>query len=203
MPIAPRGKRGAGGCIGGDDAKTESAMNSRTKWTIAAVAVALTAGGAIAAEGFKRHGFEERAKFGREMFARLDANSDGAVAREDLNSFLKARFAEADADSSASVSRAEIVAAIEKQAELERARRFAGRIADRMVAGLDIDENGAVAAAEVENRIGKLFALADIDDDGKVEQAELKRLRDQAMQRGHGGMGPGHGWGRWRDGASE
>jgi Ca2+-binding EF-hand superfamily protein len=173
-------------------------MKTRTKWIVAGLAVAVTAGGAFAAEGFRRHGFEERANFGREMFARLDANSDGAVAREELNAFLAARFAEADADKNAAVSRAEVVAAIEKQADLERARRFAGRIADRVVLGLDIDESGALAAAEIENRVGKMFALADFNDDGKVERAELQRMRQHAMQ---GGMrhGPRHGWGRWRD----
>jgi Ca2+-binding EF-hand superfamily protein len=164
-------------------------MKTRTKWLIAAAVIAATAGTAAAAEGARRHFDGERQRVGQMMFDRIDADRDGAITSEELLAALAKRFTDADANADSALTKAEAVAAIEAQTEFERARRHAGRIADRLFERLDLDGNGQLALSEIENRTKKVFALADFNDDGKVEVAELRR------------MGPGRHHGRgmeWR-----
>ncbi len=178
-------------------------MKTSTKWIIAGAALSLLAGGAYAADGMRKHGRENAMRMGQEMFKKADANSDGAISSDEMLQALNARFTEADADSNAEVSKAEFIAAVEKNVPYPRMKKHSGFVADRMVGQLDLDANGGVAKAEIENRAKKFFALADWNDDGKVEVAELQKLRP-----GHGrnmegrGEGRGHGWGRrWFSGS--
>lgn len=168
-------------------------MKRKSLGILAAAAVVVAIGGvAIAADG--RGGRMQ--EMGNRMFQEADANSDGAVSAEEFAARLQARFKEADADGDGFASRAEIIAAIEKIAEGRRMKGRAGAISDRMVERLDLDGDGRIASAEIENRARKHFALADWNDDGKVEVAELQRMRPGGDRGGH--FGRHGGW--WRGG---
>ncbi len=172
-------------------------MKTSTKVILAGLAVTVLAGSAVAAEGWRRHGPGAHARMGKAMFDKVDTDKDGAVSREELMQAFGERFDKADADTNASVTKAEIIAAVEANAPFERAKRFSGRIADRIVYQLDLDDNGSVARAEAENRIGKVFALFDRNDDGKVDQAEVRRMASMSRGGRHGGMRHHGGEGRW------
>jgi Ca2+-binding EF-hand superfamily protein len=167
-------------------------MQTKTKWIIAGTLLALTAGGAYAADSMRRDFGEQRQRVAKMVFDRIDTDHDGAISADEMTAAITKRFSDADANGDGLVTKAEAVAAIEAQTEFERARKHAGRIADGLFYRVDLDDNGQVALAEIENRAKKAFALVDWNDDGKVDVAEIARMRPQ-----HAGF---HrmGW-RWRD----
>ena len=122
-------------------------------------------------------------RMGERMFEKADTNSDGAITLDEVNARMQERLGAADGDGDSSVSKAEIIAAIESNAEHRRARRYSGTIADRLVYHLDVDDNGSVTLAEVQNRAGKLFALMDFNDDGRIEKAKIRRSMPHRMAR--------------------
>ena len=178
-------------------------MKNSTKIILAGLAVAVTAGGAFAAEGWRKHGNGGPQRHAKEMFNKVDADSDGAITLDEMMQALTTRFDAADADANSTVTKAEIVTAMASAKDFPRAGRHSGRIADRIVFRLDLDDNGDVSRAEVENRAKKFFALADRNDDGKVEIAELRRLggamgkgrKGPGKDRRYGGKRFGGGWG--------
>lgn len=145
---------------------------------------------------------------GARMFAEADVNGDGALSLQEVTTWLTTRFRDADTNGDSQVTKAEIVAAIENNKDRPWMARRAGRIADRIVWRMDLDDDGKLAFAEIENRAKKRFALMDRNDDGKIEKAEIARSMPGRMGgRGgfhhrmgeHGMHGKGMGW--WRDGA--
>ena len=170
-------------------------MKTSTKYVIAGLAIAVTAGAAFAANGYRHHG--DRARMAMEMFNKTDKDGDKAISLDEMMAALTERFDKADADGDKSVTNAEVIAAVENNPDMPRARRWSGRIADNVVYRLDLDDNGSVAFGEVESRAKKLFALLDRNDDGKLELAELRR--DMGGMRDHHRRGPG----RWWDGDAD
>ncbi|GIL02808.1 MAG: hypothetical protein BroJett030_27070 [Alphaproteobacteria bacterium] len=166
-------------------------MKRSTKLVLATLAVVVTAGGAIAAQGYRT--FADGRQMGQRLFNEADADKDGAVSLDEMLAVLTARFDEADANGDGSLDKAEIIGAVERN--FERARRHSGRIADGLVYRLDLDDSGAIARSELENRARKMFALADFNDDGKVELAEIGRMHGGWDRRHHGGRDGHHG--RW------
>lgn len=165
--------------------------------TLAALSAGVLYAGGASAQDRPEGRFGE---MGRKMFTQADANADGAVTVEEMGERLKLHFTEADADADGFATRAEVLAAIEKRAEGRRMARRAGAISDRLVERFDLNDDGKVAIAEIENRAKKHFALADWNDDGKVEMAELGRMGPPHMRgdRPHGERG---GW--WRRGRGD
>ena len=179
-------------------------MKRSTKFLIAGLVVAATAGTAYAAKSLRDFG---PGKFGQRVFDRIDADKDGAVALDEFMAALASRFDEADGNRDGSVDKAEVIVALDSHSD--RARRRSGAIADMVVFRLDMDDSGSVARSELENRARKLFALADFNDDGKVEKAELRRMgppRGMAGFHRAGFHGPRWGWhrfGGWWRGADD
>jgi len=179
-------------------------MKTSTKVILAGLVVTITAGSALAASGWHRPDRGDFQRHGRAMFDKIDADKDGAVSLDEMMKALTARFDKADADGNSVVTKAEIVNAVATEKDFPRASRFSGRIADRIVYRLDLDNNGDISRAEMENRARKVFALFDRNDDGKVELAELRHTASgfgRGMGRDGGpGMGRHHrgmhfGWG--------
>ena len=75
-------------------------------------------------------------------------------------------------------------------------KRMVSRAADRMEKRLDVNGDGKVTLAEIENQRKKEFAALDRNEDGKVDRQELrasKKFHRAHGQRHHGGKGPmGH-----------
>ena len=108
---------------------------------------------------------------------RVDTNGDAAASRDEMTALATRYFTMADSDSDGKLTKAEIVVAIDASDMPDRAKRHSGRVADRLVRQGDVNQDGVLEMAEIDNRLGKFHALADWNDDGRVEIAEAKRLR--------------------------
>ncbi|MEM9277555.1 MAG: hypothetical protein AAGA76_03185 [Pseudomonadota bacterium] len=160
-------------------------MKKRTKIIIASSAglVALS-GIAFAAQEYDQHQKTKRLFSPEKIMEQIDANGDLAASREELFAFAGKHFTTADADNDQKVTKSEIVTAIEASKAPKRMKQRSGRIADRLVRGADINQDGSLTMAELENRLGKFHAFVDWNDDNSVEIAEAKRMR----------AGFGRGW---------
>lgn len=165
-------------------------MKRQTKIILASLAGFLAIGGiAVAAQGYQEHREMKRMFSPQKMLERIDTNGDKSISLDEVKSAVVKRFELADTDSDGSVGKADVLAAIEANVESDRMKRRSGRFTDRLFIGADIDQDGSITVAEIENRISKFYAIADWNDDGQVEMAELKRLR-QSMP---GRWGKRHG----------
>ena len=159
-------------------------MKSRTKIIIAGSAALLAFGGiALAAKGYSERGKMKRLFSPQSMIERFDTNSDQAISMEEISGALTARFAAADLNKDNLLSREEVVANINENVEAERVKRHSDRIANRILKSADIDQDGSITQAQVENRVRKVHALADWNDDGNVELAEMQRLGESLRGR--------------------
>ena len=153
-------------------------MNKQTKIIIAAVVLAVTAGGiAYAGKSYNEHKKLHKLFSPEAVLMKADTNGDLAISMDEVLNIATKRIENADQNADGFVTKAEIVTAVENQTEYPKLSRWSGRIADRMVARADINGDGKISKDEVENRLRKYHALADWNDDGVVEVAEMKKLR--------------------------
>lgn len=111
-------------------------------------------------------------QFRNKRVDRLDADKDGTISKEE---FLADRnLKDADTNGDGVLSADELTAMIQKR-EMERK-------VERLTRRLDVDGDGKVTIAEIENQKAKRFALMDRNDDGKLEARELRRMKHH---RGH------------------
>lgn len=120
---------------------------------------------------------------GADYFKQTDANSDGALTKQEMADARTKRLGAADTDKDGFVSAAELT---EHHAAMMRARqdkRFK-YFSDRF----DANKDGKVALDEVKAYDPPFFAKADANGDGKLSEDEMK-----AMSGKHpGGMGGMH-----------
>jgi Ca2+-binding EF-hand superfamily protein len=90
----------------------------------------------------------------------------------------------ADTDGDGVLSRAEI--------EALALKRIVSRAADRMERRLDINGDGKVTLAEVENQRKKEFAALDRNEDGKIDRSEMRAAKMHHQARGSHHKGPHH-----------
>ena len=90
----------------------------------------------------------------------------------------------ADTDGDGVLSRAEIEALVQK--------RIVSRAADRMERRLDVNGDGKVTLAEIENQRKKEFAALDRNDDGKIDRSEMRAAKMSHHARGSHHKGPHH-----------
>jgi hypothetical protein len=138
-------------------------MNTRTKWTFAASALALigalsVAGVAIANPGFGHHGGPFH-MIADEMLGSIDTNADGALSQEEIDAAVTSRYAAFDANKDGKLSLGEFQSL---WADLTRP------IAVRAFQFLDPNGDGAVERAEVDRRFGSLVARLDRNNDAKL-----------------------------------
>lgn len=149
---------------------------------VLAVATVSSAGLAMAKD---RDGREARGGDGQRagmmrILQDVDQNNDGAFSRDEVTAFVEARFTEADADQSASLTAEEIAEAMPQRRGGEGRRGEArgsegrgGDRAERMMMRVDINDDGSVTLAEVQDRQEKLFALLDVDNSGVIDADEM------------------------------
>ena len=101
------------------------------------------------------------------LFGRLDTNSDGRLALEEMQPKAERRFLRLDTDGDGKVATAELDAWLTKIQERRRQR-----ILDHM----DLDKDGAVTKTEFDAYLEKLFATADGDHDGGVTLTEARPI---------------------------
>lgn len=169
-------------------------LNNKTVWISGALVLALGLGGAAIAQdrmGKGDRGDRRGAGF-EQMIAQFDANGDGAITQEEVDTVLAERFAAADADGDGLLSADEAFAA----AEARRAERMRTRT-EAMVSRLDDDGDGLLSAEEVASGgpASRIFDRLDADDDGTISAEELETAKTRMGRRGEhrGHHGRGHG----------
>ncbi|MFD1342286.1 EF-hand domain-containing protein [Litorisediminicola beolgyonensis] len=93
------------------------------------------------------------------LFAEIDADGDGSVTQDEIDTFRAARVAEADASGDGALS-------IEEFDTLYRAFTRA-RMVDQFQE-LDADGDGSISAAEMDARFGSIVERMDHDGDGAL-----------------------------------
>lgn len=119
---------------------------------------------AAAEEGSRAERRDQRAAI---RFERTDVDNSGDISFDEFAAAIWKRVGTADADKDGKMTVAEIAD------EIQRMR--AERIAERLVQRFDMDGDGALTAAEIENRQRKMFALLDRNDDGKLTREEMPK----------------------------
>lgn len=126
-------------------------------------------------------------------FAKIDANQDGKIMRDELEAFRVARLTEADTDKDGKLSPAELKAQV-----MQRAAERADDMVARMIKRLDSDGDGMISGAEMAAGPAPrdMFDRIDRDGDGAISQAEAEAARKfmaRRMGRHHGQGGPEDG----------
>lgn len=138
-------------------------MKTTTRLAVAFLALAGAAGGVAQAQDRRNDG--ERGPGMR--LERADADNSGDVTFEEFQAAMKNRMGGADANGDGKMTVEEIAVEIQRQ----RSERMARRMIERF----DVDGDGALTMAEIENRQKKQFALLDRNDDGKISDEEMPK----------------------------
>jgi len=138
---------------------------------------------------------ERAAKFDpAAMFARLDANKDGKITQAEADAARNARaaakgktapthaggglFARLDTNKDGVVTKAEFDAtATQMHTRIEQAGLHRGNRAERMFDAADLNKDGKVSAAEMQQVALQRFDQADVNHDGKLTPDERKQTR--------------------------
>ena len=122
--------------------------------------------------GGRHHDHGKRGAQSEERFNMIDANGDGSISMEELQSATQAPFAEADADGDGSISREEMRSYLMDQ----QARRVE-KMLDRLISQWDENGDGAVSAEEFggKRNPGRMFERLDSDGDGSISMEEFTR----------------------------
>ncbi|WP_448110414.1 XopAW family type III secretion system calcium-binding effector [Pseudomonas lini] len=132
-------------------------------------------------------------QFQKDLLAKLDSNSDGAVDQDELTSALSQKtddgllvslsknFSDLDSDESGSLS-SEEMAAMAPPPPPPRDQAPSTELADALISALDTDSDGAISSDELSNGLtsagstadsAEIFSALDKNEDGTVSQDEL------------------------------
>ncbi|MFC6489084.1 EF-hand domain-containing protein [Nitratireductor sp. GCM10026969] len=172
------------------------------KVLVSAVALSLAASTAALAQdvetetsaGPERTERPERGPHG--MFSRLDRDGDGRIGADEFGGGRLEMMRAADADGDGALTEEEIATYL--------MNRHFQRRAERAARHLDINGDGTVTIAEIEDYQGKRFALLDRDNDGQISREEMrrsgmgKRFMHHRRMGEHGPRAAMRGWDRDR-----
>ena len=163
-------------------------MKRNTQITLAILAAAGIAATSLATMAEARGGWGDRMGRGTgdgpQIIQRFDADGNGAVTAAEIATGRAEMLARYDADDDGTLSLAEFEAL---HAELARGRMVRG------FQFIDTDGDGAVTEAEMTALADRMMARMDIDDDGDID-ADDRAARRQIMR---GSRGDRRGQGRW------
>ena len=159
-------------------------MQKYTKIALIALAGLVAAGGvAVAHKGWK-HGFRGHGPMGfYEMSERYDANKDGKISQEEIDTNRTSWLSEFDGDKSGALALGEFQNLWLKARNQQMVREFQQ---------FDRDGNGQVTLDEYKLPLSKIVAEMDQDKDNALSGDELSPRRHWGKNR-HGEMGPGPG----------
>ncbi len=144
---------------------------------ITSLGLAIMAGAAVASSD--KPGKDHRP---HHSFEELDANGDGKVTREEMETHMQARFEGADTNGDGSLSRDELLARV-KEDQAKRADKYVSHMIERH----DANGDGALTMEEMRSRKhGKRFDKMDADGDGAISKAEFEAMRGKHKRHKHG-----------------
>ena len=138
-------------------------LASVTTLTIIGVGIATT--GSAFADDKKRKGKGKRGV----NIERIDTDKSGSISLEEFASVGLGKMIAADKDGDGILSTDEVSAAME--AERKRRREEA------MMKRLDVNGDGSITVAELQDRMSKQFALLDRNSDGSLSEEEIRKMR--------------------------
>jgi len=154
---------------------SEHKMKKHTKFVIAGVGSLVLVGGIAFAganvmasgwgHGSGKHGMRAHAM---EMFDRIDANGDEAVARSEINAYRDDLIKRHDADGNNAINLGEFEGLLVEQ--------MRPMIVDRFQA-LDDDGDGVISVAEIDSKVNYMMRRLDRNDDDAIELRELRHKR--------------------------
>lgn len=155
---------------------------------IVAAGVGVAQYGANAAGGWGGGGWGHGHGHGRghgkrmtRMLMKADANKDGEITMEEIETLRDERFGRFDSNDDGVVEAAEIEAKLRARMEERLQRRI-----KRMTRRFDADRDGKITKEEFNRFARERFTWADLNDDGKIAEDELPRRMKHWMKR-HGG----------------
>lgn len=121
-------------------------------------------------------------KWSDEYFKQADANSDGALSKEEMSAARMKRLESADSDKDGFISANEL-----SEHHIARMREHQDKHFTGFSERFDANKDGKVSMDELKNFDPPHFAKADANGDGKLTQDEMKAARSKH----HMGMGKG------------
>ena len=116
-------------------------------------------------------------------FQEMDANGDGKLMKEEIETHMQRRFEGADTDGNGKLSVKELTARVAER-RADRPHKYVAHMIDRH----DADGDGELSISELKARHkGDRFARMDTDGDGAVSEQEF-----EAMKGKHHGHKKGH-----------
>lgn len=151
-------------------------MNKISKLAVLGAGVGLLSAGiafgpAIAGGGWGKHAGHGGKGIYR-MMKRMDADGNGELTLQELQTGQLKRFADVDSNGDGAVDADEMKAHIMKRME-----RRADRRVQRRMRRLDENRDGQISEAEFTERAKQRFSWNDLNDDGKLSGDELPRGR--------------------------
>lgn len=157
-------------------------MQKNTKIALAALAGLIAIGGVAAANQGWKHGFRGHGPMEFSQLAgRYDANKDGKISQEEIDTNRASWLAEFDGDKSGTLALAEFQNLWLKAHNQQVIRDFQR---------LDRDANGQITAEEYKLPLANLVAELDSNKDNAISADELAPRWHGPMKQ-HGEMGPG------------
>lgn len=120
---------------------------------------------------------------GRGLFEKVDANKDGVVTSQEVESSAKEFFAKLDTNKDGKVTPEE------RKAAHEAGKKHHEQRAEERFEALDKNDNGALDREEVARMPDHFFGRLDTDKNGSLSYEEMQAFR---AQKGHRGHGKGH-----------
>ncbi len=133
--------------------------------------LAISAFGMLAAAGGAALAGGAPGTSGLMPFAKLDADGDGFLTRDEVRKAREARFAKYDANGDGKAEISEIDAAIMKRLEKRKVK-----IRYRILSRLDANGDGVIDKDEYLNARMRMFDRADRNGDGRIDRREAARF---------------------------